>query len=190
MADSRTGTKKMAVGRHLGDQSHVVEREQNLRTGQMNENHEFYNLDESEAPYFDREWKQRAHHGHRGGHYSHSSSMPAIAAAPAAASGGSARASSYIEQAPEIVEEEEESHYNGYQPHHSQSQSSVTIEELPASDDEAEQLQQNARPSRRGHSHHVNFAPSDQPAPSSSRGSPYGTSKDKRQKRAKHGKKN
>jgi len=184
LSDTRSGTKKMAVGRHMGEKGHIVEREQNLRTGQLNENHEFYNLQEEEAPHFDREWKQRAHGAM--GQYAHSSSMPAIASSAHTVSPGPSRTSSYIEQSPEEVEEEEQ--YVGYQPQHSQS--SVTIEELPASDDETEQMQQQSRSSRRSHPHHVNFSTVQAPpAASSSRRSPYGPSKDKRQKRAKAGKK-
>jgi len=44
--DSRSGTKKLAVGRHIGDQGHVREREENIFTGQREENEELINLDE------------------------------------------------------------------------------------------------------------------------------------------------
>lgn len=47
VADSRSGTKKMSVGRHVGDRAHVREREENLYTGQREENEEFVNIDES-----------------------------------------------------------------------------------------------------------------------------------------------
>lgn len=189
------------MGRHLGEQAHVVEREQNLRTGQLNENHEFYNLEEEEAPHFDREWSHRARHS-LGGGYAHSSSMPAIASAPhhaAPAIGSSSSRSSYVEQPTEEEPQEIQGYPSiGYQPQHSQS--AVTIEELPASDDEADQIQQQARhassaaTARRSYPH-ATTAPSSAgaagvaPSSSSSRRSPYGTSKEKRQKRSRNGKK-
>lgn len=35
--DSRTGVKKMAIGHHIGERAHVIEREQNVRTGHEEE---------------------------------------------------------------------------------------------------------------------------------------------------------
>ena len=46
VADSRSGTKKMSVGRHMGDRAHVREREENIYTGQREENEELINLEE------------------------------------------------------------------------------------------------------------------------------------------------
>jgi myeloid leukemia factor 1 len=46
VTDTRTGTKKLAVGRHMGERGHVREREENLFTGQREENEEFVNLGE------------------------------------------------------------------------------------------------------------------------------------------------
>lgn len=46
MTDSRSGKKKMAVGRHLGDRAHVVQKEMNMRTGQREECEDFVNLEE------------------------------------------------------------------------------------------------------------------------------------------------
>jgi len=167
LTDTRSGTKKMAVGRHMDEKAHIVEREQNLRTGQLNENHEFYNLEEEQAPQFDREWRHRAHGA---GRYAHSASMPAIAssAAPTA---------EYVEH-PDEYPAIASSSTRGYQPQHSES--SVTIEELPASDDEVEQTR-----SRRSYPH----ATSSSAAAVTSRRSPYGTSKEKRHKRSKPSKK-
>ncbi|XP_034104330.1 myeloid leukemia factor isoform X5 [Drosophila albomicans] len=71
--DSRTGVKKMAIGHHIGERSHIIEKEQDLRSGQLEERQEFINLDEEEAEQFDREFTTRAnrgvmpHGGHRGG---------------------------------------------------------------------------------------------------------------------------
>jgi myeloid leukemia factor 1 len=44
--DSRTGTKKLAVGRHIGEQGLVREREENMYTGQREDNQELLNLEE------------------------------------------------------------------------------------------------------------------------------------------------
>lgn len=178
----------MAVGRHLGERSHVVEREQNLRTGQLNENHEFYNLEEEQAPRFDREWTQRAQAG-LGGRYAHSSSMPAIASASQTSLGSSSSRSSYVEQPCEEEPSITEGYPSiGYQPQHSQS--AVTIEELPDSDEETDQLQQSRATARRSYPHVTTpSATAPAAAPSSSRRSPYGTSKEKRQKRGRPGKK-
>lgn len=44
-SDSRTGTRKMAIGHHIGERSHIIEREQ--QHGSTEERQEFINLDES-----------------------------------------------------------------------------------------------------------------------------------------------
>ncbi|XP_055693103.1 myeloid leukemia factor isoform X2 [Lutzomyia longipalpis] len=54
--DSRTGIKKMAIGHHIGDRAHVIEREQNAHAGTQEERQDFINLDEDEAEDFDREF--------------------------------------------------------------------------------------------------------------------------------------
>lgn len=46
--DSRTGVKKMAIGHHIGERAHIIEREQNLRSGQHEERQDFINLEEGE----------------------------------------------------------------------------------------------------------------------------------------------
>ncbi|KRG05432.1 myeloid leukemia factor isoform X2 [Drosophila mojavensis] len=61
--DSRSGLKKMAIGHHIGDRAHIIEKEQDLRSGQLEERQEFINLDEEEAEQFDREFTQRATRG-------------------------------------------------------------------------------------------------------------------------------
>lgn len=77
--DSRTGVKKMAIGHHIGNRAHVVEREKNVHTGEEEERQDFINLEEEEADSFTREFKERAHQlppqGQRHG-------MLAIGAAP------------------------------------------------------------------------------------------------------------
>jgi hypothetical protein len=46
VCDSRSGVKKIAIGHHIGDRAHVLEREQNLHSGEREERQEFVNLDE------------------------------------------------------------------------------------------------------------------------------------------------
>ncbi|XP_011309096.1 myeloid leukemia factor isoform X2 [Fopius arisanus] len=65
--DSRTGTKKMAIGHHIGERAHVIEKQKNLNNGDEEEHHEFINLEEEEADTFNQEWEHRARgsRGHR-----------------------------------------------------------------------------------------------------------------------------
>jgi hypothetical protein len=46
VTDTFTGTKKMAIGHHLGERGRVVERKQDLNTRELEENEELINLDE------------------------------------------------------------------------------------------------------------------------------------------------
>lgn len=46
MCDSRSGVKKIAIGHHIGERAHVLEREQNLHSGDREERQEFINLEE------------------------------------------------------------------------------------------------------------------------------------------------
>lgn len=58
--DSRSGTKKMAIGHHIGERAHIIEREQNVRTGEQEERQDYINLDDEEAEDFDREFQTKA----------------------------------------------------------------------------------------------------------------------------------
>lgn len=60
VTDTRTGTKKMAIGHHIGERAHIVEKEQNMHTGDREEREDFINLDEDEAEDFNREWQTKA----------------------------------------------------------------------------------------------------------------------------------
>jgi hypothetical protein len=40
--------KKIAIGHHIGERAHVLEREQNLNSGEREERQEFINLEEGE----------------------------------------------------------------------------------------------------------------------------------------------
>lgn len=65
--DSRTGVQKMAIGHHIGDRAHVIERQKNCYTGDEEEKIDYINLDEEEADDFDREYKQKTHMYDNGG---------------------------------------------------------------------------------------------------------------------------
>lgn len=58
--DSRSGTKKMAIGHHIGERAHIIEREQNVHTGEQEERQDYINLDDEEAEEFDREFQTKA----------------------------------------------------------------------------------------------------------------------------------
>lgn len=94
VTDSRTGTKKMAIGHHIGDRAHIIEREHNLRSGDQEERQDFINIEEDEAEDFNREWEHKsrsrseipritggAYGGRHGGYSGHHGSLPAITAA-------------------------------------------------------------------------------------------------------------
>ena len=46
LRDSESGLEKMAVGHHIGDRGHVIQRQRNRRTGQEDENQEYLNIQE------------------------------------------------------------------------------------------------------------------------------------------------
>lgn len=60
MQDSRSGVKKMAIGHHIGERAHVIEREKNYNTGEEEERQDFINLEEEEADDFNREFTNRS----------------------------------------------------------------------------------------------------------------------------------
>uniref|UniRef100_T1PL94 Myelodysplasia-myeloid leukemia factor 1-interacting protein n=1 Tax=Musca domestica TaxID=7370 RepID=T1PL94_MUSDO len=64
--DSVNGVKKMAIGHHIGERAHIIEKEQDIRSGQLEERQEFINLDEDEAEDFDREFTTKASGGRMG----------------------------------------------------------------------------------------------------------------------------
>ncbi|KAL1497929.1 hypothetical protein ABEB36_008809 [Hypothenemus hampei] len=59
VTDSVTGTKKMAIGHHIGERAHIIEKEQNLHTGDQEERQDFINLDEDDADEFNKEWQTK-----------------------------------------------------------------------------------------------------------------------------------
>ncbi|KAL2084906.1 hypothetical protein ACEWY4_020424 [Coilia grayii] len=58
MRDSESGLERMAIGHHIGERAHVMERARNRRTGDREERQDFINLDESEAAAFDEEFRR------------------------------------------------------------------------------------------------------------------------------------
>lgn len=58
--DSTTGKKKMAIGHHIGEKGHIIEKEQNMHTGEREEREDFINLDESETEEFEQNFQQKA----------------------------------------------------------------------------------------------------------------------------------
>lgn len=66
--DSSKGVEKMSIGHHIGDRSHVIQRQKNTRTGDLEESKDFVNLDEDEAPEFEREFREKAHGNSRHQH--------------------------------------------------------------------------------------------------------------------------
>lgn len=58
--DSMNGVKKMAIGHHIGERAHIIEKEQDLQSGQLEERQEFINLEEEQAEDFDREFTTKA----------------------------------------------------------------------------------------------------------------------------------
>lgn len=63
VADSEAGIKKMAIGHHLDEKGHVIEKTQYVNSGELEENQEFINLQEEEAESFNREWVNKARQG-------------------------------------------------------------------------------------------------------------------------------
>lgn len=57
--DSQRGIKKMAIGHHIGERAHIIEKEQDTRSGQLEERQDFINLDEDEAEDFNREFQTK-----------------------------------------------------------------------------------------------------------------------------------
>lgn len=77
----------MAIGHHIGERAHVIEREKNYHTGHEEERQDFINLEEEEADEFNREFTQRSRSlgsiggrnssSHAGGHGDVAAIMPA-----------------------------------------------------------------------------------------------------------------
>lgn len=49
----------MAIGHHIGERGHVIEKEQNVHTGEREEREDFINLDESDTEEFERDFQNK-----------------------------------------------------------------------------------------------------------------------------------
>lgn len=47
MRDSESGLERMAIGHHIGERGHVMERSRNRLTGDREERQDYFNLEES-----------------------------------------------------------------------------------------------------------------------------------------------
>lgn len=56
--DSESGMEKVAIGHHIGDRAHIMERSRNRRTGDQEQRQDFINLEEADAGAFDEEWRR------------------------------------------------------------------------------------------------------------------------------------
>ncbi|XP_018588055.1 myeloid leukemia factor 1 isoform X1 [Scleropages formosus] len=56
--DSETGVEKLAIGHHINDRGHVVEKRLNRKTGEREMLQDFQNMDECDAQSFEQEWQQ------------------------------------------------------------------------------------------------------------------------------------
>ncbi|KAL3861203.1 hypothetical protein ACJMK2_007258 [Sinanodonta woodiana] len=57
--DSEKHLEKLAIGTHINDRARIIEKKKDTSTGDFQENQELVNLDEAEAPEFDREWQEK-----------------------------------------------------------------------------------------------------------------------------------
>lgn len=89
VTDSVTGTKKMSIGHHIGDRAHIIEKEQNVLTGDREEREDLINIDEDEKDDFNNEWETRTRRSEiprissgssRSRYYPGHASIPAITA--------------------------------------------------------------------------------------------------------------
>jgi hypothetical protein len=71
--DSVSGLQKMSIGRHIEDRGHVAERSRNNYTGEEEQNEEYINIEETEAPQFNEEWRSRISAYGRNQHQRHNS---------------------------------------------------------------------------------------------------------------------
>uniref|UniRef100_T1J0V6 Myeloid leukemia factor n=1 Tax=Strigamia maritima TaxID=126957 RepID=T1J0V6_STRMM len=59
VCDSEAGVKKMAIGHHLGEKAHIIEKTKYTTTGEEEENEEFVNLNDDEADKFNQQWQSQ-----------------------------------------------------------------------------------------------------------------------------------
>lgn len=59
VSDSITGTKKMSIGHHIGERAHIIEKEQNILTGDREEREDLINIEDDDKEEFNNEWEER-----------------------------------------------------------------------------------------------------------------------------------
>ena len=64
--DSESGLHKMAVGHHIGERGHVIEKSRNTKNDTEEQKQDFYGIDEEDAASFDKEFKDKTRNF---GHY-------------------------------------------------------------------------------------------------------------------------
>ena len=57
--DSVKGVDRMAVGRHIFDRGHIIERSRNRKTKQVESKEDFLNLEEDDKAIFHQEWEEK-----------------------------------------------------------------------------------------------------------------------------------
>lgn len=57
--DSEAGLEKMAIGRHINERGNVITRQRSSRTGDVDEQKDFFNMEEDDLPRFDNEWQEK-----------------------------------------------------------------------------------------------------------------------------------
>lgn len=67
--DSESGVQRMAVGHHLGDRGHVVERSHNFHSGEREEKQDFIGLTENDGATFNEEWTRATGAGNHRRHH-------------------------------------------------------------------------------------------------------------------------
>ncbi|XP_064642952.1 myeloid leukemia factor 2-like [Lineus longissimus] len=60
--DSESGIDKMAVGHHIHERGHRIEKSRNRRTGDQDEQQDFLNIGEDEVDTFNQEWREKTSH--------------------------------------------------------------------------------------------------------------------------------
>ncbi|XP_064384708.1 myeloid leukemia factor 1-like [Halichondria panicea] len=77
--DSDSGLQKMAIGHHINDRSHTIEKRINTKADTKEEHHELINVDEDDTHQFDQEWQKRSHQASIRLHPSHHSrTLPSL----------------------------------------------------------------------------------------------------------------
>lgn len=109
----------MAIGHHIGERAHVIEREKNYHTGHEEERQDYINLEEEEADDFNREFAQRSRSlGGRGGSgHGGRGDVAAIMPAPSTSARSSPAPPLAItsgpSQGPRFVQKEHKKHVEG-----------------------------------------------------------------------------